>query len=129
LRHTASPFGPRLHLPLAFLVMFAIANVSRRSRGGPGTVRGLAIQAASLAGVQVLLGVEAWMVRFKAGFDLAAMQQISAGGAVVRSLHALTGYGLFATTVALAVVLLRSREPSVRTAIVRRPATAVEALA
>jgi heme a synthase len=127
LRHTASPLGPRLHVLGAFLVVLATGVVSRRSRGTPRGVRGLAILAASLAGFQVLLGVEAWMARFKAGISLSPTQPITVSDAVVRTLHALTGYGVFATTVALAVVLLRNRELSVTTP-VRRPAAPVEAL-
>jgi cytochrome c oxidase assembly protein subunit 15 len=128
LRHTASPLGPRLHILGAFLVVFIIAAVSRRSRGTPGGVRGLAVLAASLAGFQVLLGVEAWMARFKAGIVLSPMQPITVSDTVIRTLHALTGYGLFATTVALAVVLLRSRDTTPANTPARRPAAPVEAL-
>jgi cytochrome c oxidase assembly protein subunit 15 len=118
LRHTASPLGPRLHLLGAFLVIFATAAVSRQARGTP--VRTLAILAASLAGTQILLGVEAWMIRFKSGFTVSALQQITMPEAILRSAHALVGYGLFATTVALAIVLLRNREPRMRPVAVNR---------
>jgi heme A synthase len=128
MRHTASPLGPRLHLLIAFLVVFAVAAVSRQSRGSPAGIRTLAILASSLAGLQILLGIEAWMLRFKAGFALAAVQPITAGDAVIRTLHALTGYGLFATTVALAVVLVRDRAPVVRMAAARQPQRPAEAL-
>jgi cytochrome c oxidase assembly protein subunit 15 len=124
LRHTDSPLGPRLHLLNAFLVVFATAAVSRRSRGT--SVRGLAIIASSLAGVQVLLGVEAWMIRFKAGFLQSPIQQITQGEAVVRTLHTVVGYGLFATVMAIAVVLLRNREPAVRRQVVAQPAAPAE---
>jgi cytochrome c oxidase assembly protein subunit 15 len=126
LRHSASPLGPRLHLLGAFLVVFATAAVSRRSRGTG--VRGLAVLAASLAGLQVLVGVEAWMIRFKAGLDLLATRQVTEADAIVRTLHALIGYGLFATVIGLVAVLLRDREPVLRPAAVRRPADSVEVL-
>jgi hypothetical protein len=45
---------------------------------------------------------------------MSSLQQITIPEAIVRTLHALVGYGLFATTVALAVVLLRNREPRLR---------------
>ena len=126
LRHTASPLGPRLHLLGAFVVVLATAAVSRRSRGT--AVRGLAVLAAALAGVQVLLGVEAWMVRFQAGLDLLAIQRVTEADALVRTLHALVGYGLFATVFGIAAVLMRDREPTMRATAVRRPAIPAEAL-
>jgi heme A synthase len=122
LRHSDSPLGPRLHLLGAFLVVFATAAVSRRSRGT--VFRGLAVLAASLAGLQVLLGVEAWMIRFRAGFSLSAVQNVTEADAIVRTLHTLVGYGLFATTVGLAVVIIRAREPSIRVSTIRPPVTA-----
>jgi cytochrome c oxidase assembly protein subunit 15 len=122
LRHSDSPLGPRLHLLGAFLVVFATAAVSRRSRGT--VFRGIAVLAASLAGVQVLLGVEAWMIRFRAGFSLSAVQSVTEADAIVRTLHTLVGYGLFATTVGLAVVVIRAREPSLRVSTIRPPVTA-----
>ncbi|HEX4590910.1 MAG TPA: hypothetical protein VH120_13320 [Gemmataceae bacterium] len=124
LRHTESPLGPRLHLLNAFLVVFAVAAVSRQSRGTP--VRWLAVVASSLAGLQVLLGVEAWMIRFKAGFVQSAVQQITAGEAIVRTLHAVVGYGLFATVFAIAVVLLRNRMPASRKQKIARPVLPAE---
>jgi heme A synthase len=129
LRHTASTLGPRLHLLIAFVVVAATIVLSRRSRGSPTVVRGLTFVAASLTGMQILLGIEAWMVRFKAGFVLATFQPITAAEAIVRSLHALVGYGLFATTVALAVVLLRNRATTVKTSPARRLPASVEAFA
>ena len=124
LRHTDSPLGPRLHMLGAFLVVFAIAALSRRSRGT--SVRGLTVLAASLAGIQILLGIEAWMIRFKAGFDLSAIQQVTQGDAAVRTLHALVGFSLFATVVGTLAILLRDREPARRASAVRRAAVPVE---
>lgn len=127
LRHSDSPLGPRLHLLGAFLVVFATAAVSRRrSRGSQ--VRGLAVLAASLAGLQIMLGVEAWMIRFKAGFNLAAIQRVTEFDAIVRTLHTLVGYGLFATVIGLMVVLLRDRGPSLRIPHARRSALPAEVL-
>jgi heme A synthase len=126
LRHTDSGVGPRLHLLGAFLVVFATVAVSRRSRGTP--IRGLAVLAASLAGFQVILGIEAWMMRFKAGFALSAMQRVTEGDAIVRTLHALTGYGLFATVIATVVVLLRDRETPVRVRVEREQPVHAEAV-
>jgi heme A synthase len=128
LRHSDSPLGPRLHILGAFLVVFATAAVSRQSRGATRSVRSLAILAASLAGIQILLGIEAWMIRFNAGFALSAVQTVTVGGAIVRTLHALVGYGLFASAVALAVVVLRSHEPPTRKHHVNRSIVHAEAV-
>jgi heme A synthase len=129
LRHTDSSLGPRLHLIGAFLVVFAVGAVSRRSPGSPRGFRVLAILASALAGLQILLGVEAWMVRFKAGMALSALQQITVPQAVVRTLHALVGYGLFASVIALTILLLRHRQPAARLAVARRPELPAEAVA
>ncbi len=124
LRHSDSPLGPRLHLLGAFLVIFATAAVSRRSRGT--SFRRLAVLAASLAGLQVMLGVEAWMIRFKNGFNLAAIQRVTESDAVVRTLHALVGYGLFATVIGLMFALLRDRRPTIPASAIRKSAGSVE---
>jgi heme A synthase len=129
LRHSDSPLGPRLHLLGAFAVVFATAVVGRRSRGLRAGIRVPAVVLTSLAGLQVLLGVEAWMIRFKNGLAASAIQQITLADAITRTLHVLVGYGLFATAVGLAVVLVRNREPSDRSRNVVRPGVAAEAIA
>jgi heme A synthase len=129
LRHSDSPLGPRVHLLGAFAVVFATSAVSRQSRGLRPGIRSPAVLAASLAGVQILLGVEAWMIRFKAGLAASATQQITLAEAITRTLHVLVGYGLFATAVGLAVVLVRNREPSARGRNVVRSGVHAEAIA
>jgi hypothetical protein len=69
------------------------------------------------------------MVRFKAGLALSALQQITAPEAVVRTLHAFVGYGLFASVMALAIVLLRHRQPAARLQVVRHSEVPAEAVA
>jgi heme A synthase len=129
LRHTGSPLGPRLHLLAAFAVVFATAAVSRRLADAPHGVRRLARLAAALVGVQILLGVEAWMMRFQTGLLASPFQPVTAANAVTRTAHALTGYALFAVTVALALTLLRTRATRPRPTIDRRPAAALETVA
>jgi heme A synthase len=130
LRHTASPLGPRLHLLIAFLVVSATAAVSRHVPAeAPRSVRVLAKLAAALAGVQVLLGVEAWMMRFKSGLAAAQWQPITAPDAAVRTAHALAGYALFAAATALAFSLLRSRETQPRPTAHGRPVAELESVA
>jgi heme A synthase len=129
LRHSDSPLGPRVHLLGAFAVVFATAAVSRQSRGLRAGIRVPTIVMASLAGLQILLGVEAWMIRFQNGLAASAIHQITLPEALTRTLHALVGYGLFAMTVGLAVVLVRNREPSDRSRNVVRPGVPAEAVA
>jgi heme A synthase len=130
LRHTSSPLGPRLHLLVAFLVIFATAAVSRRlPPDAPRGVRVLARLVAALAGLQILFGIEAWMIRFRAGFLAAPFQAITLPDAIVRTSHAVIGYALFGTTVALAMTLLRQRESQPRQAPSRRPVAELEGVA
>jgi hypothetical protein len=68
------------------------------------------------------------MIRFQAGFSLAAIQQVTVPGAIIRTSHAVVGYGLFATVVGLAAILIRDRAPTCRPIAMRRSAP-VEALA
>lgn len=61
---------------------------------------------AGLVAIQVMLGVEAWLVRFANGLALETQGQITAGQAIVRTAHVLTGYSILAVSLAVA---LRSR--------------------
>lgn len=127
LRHTNSTVAPRLHMLGAFLVLFATAAVSRYSKlGGSIAVRRLAIIASSFAGLQILVGIEAWMIRFKSGIALSQVQQITRNEAIIRTAHALIGYGLFAVTFAIAVILIRGRSAATRSSLVRPPIDRVE---
>jgi heme a synthase len=99
-RHTHVVFGPRGHLLLAFAVvaltiklvhMIHEAHPDNRHLGRLGTI--LII----LIAVQVLLGVESWMIRFNSG-PLADYQPASLGQALVRAGHFLVGSAMFATS-------------------------------
>jgi heme A synthase len=129
LRHTTSPLGPRLHLLIAFLVVSATAAAARNLRCAPCGIRRLTVLSAALAGVQVLLGVEAWMLRFKAGVVASAWQPVTVPDALTRTAHALAGYALFAAAVALALTLLRARETPPRPTPGRKPVAELEAVA
>src|SRR5262249_6328193 len=63
LRHKGSPLGQRLHLMLAFGVVAAVVWLMRLT-AHDRRLSGAARLLAALVTVQVLLGVEAWMIKF-----------------------------------------------------------------
>jgi heme a synthase len=119
LRHTASPLGPRLHLLLAFAVLAAVVVVGRLLSDAPRPVRRLKAALHALTGMQLFLGVEAWLVKFAHGVAAAAWQPVTVPDAALRTAHTLTGYALFAVAAGLAVVVTRSR------ATIRNPQSAI----
>jgi heme A synthase len=104
-RHTHSPLWGRGHLLAAFAVVAAVAVLLRlvfEDRGRYGQMAGLAALLAALVVVQLLLGVEAWMVKFSSG-ELPELMQVTIPGALVRTAHVLVGSGILAAAVAVAV--------------------------
>ncbi len=115
LRHWMDPVAQRLHVVLAFAVVVAVFGmVSRLRAGQPGNDVSAKPQAARVLGyvlvglvmVQPILGVEAWIRRFGTT-QLPELVPSSVGLDVVRSGHHIIGTLIFATTVALAVMLYR----------------------
>jgi cytochrome c oxidase assembly protein subunit 15 len=101
LRHTYSPWGQRGHLLIAFAVVGGVVWLSREVFSHPARNRRLTIATMLLillvAG-QLLLGIEAWMMKFLTASAPAAQ-------ALVRTGHVLMGHLILATTV---VVTLHS---------------------
>jgi cytochrome c oxidase assembly protein subunit 15 len=112
-RHTHSPLWGRFHLLTAFavaaavvvLVMLVFGDVARQ-RPVARTVVFLVV----LVGVQLLLGVEAWMIEFSSG-ELPELVQVTLPRAIVRTAHVLTGASILATAVVPAVQA-RRRAPA-----------------
>jgi heme a synthase len=105
LRHLNSPLGQRGHLLIAFVAVAAVVWLMKLALDDPE--RAVVVPALVLAGlvaVQVLLGVEAWLLRF--GNGIQAETQITIGQAGVRTAHVLIGFSILATSV---VTALRSR--------------------
>ncbi len=115
-RHRLLPLAQRGHLLVAFAVLASIVWIAKvawtdhaADRNLTRAVRLLLI----LVSIQLLLGVEAWMIRAP---QLAAGSEVvvDAPGVslfsrqVVRSLHVLVGSGLLATAVATALEAHRS---------------------
>src|SRR5262249_19373655 len=119
LRHTYSPLAQRLHLLTAFAALAAViwlVKVVWEQRD-----RALRISAVFLTcaiGVQLLLGVEAWMTQLGAG-TIPELLQITARRVAVRTAHVLGGSLLLAATVT--TVLLTHRGSTTR---IERPEAA-----
>jgi heme A synthase len=114
LRHTTSPLGPRLHLLLAFAVVAATIVVGRQLADAPRLIRRLKIALHALVGVQVLLGIEAWLSKFADGTAAAVFRRITEADAALRTAHTLTGYAVFAVAIGLALVVIRNRAAPTR---------------
>jgi cytochrome c oxidase assembly protein subunit 15 len=109
-RHTHVLFGPRGHLLLAFAVIGAairLAHVIHERRPVDRHLARLATLLLILTGLQVLLGVESWMLRFGAG-PLADFRPATFAQALVRTGHFLAGSGIFATAVVVALWAYRA---------------------
>jgi heme A synthase len=109
LRHTTSPLGPRLHLLLAFAVFAAVILTSRLLGDAPHNIRRLKMLLHAVIGLQILLGIEAWVIKYAYGFSTTAILPITLGDAIVRTAHTVVGYLLFAVSVALAANLSANR--------------------
>jgi heme A synthase len=104
-RHTNAPLGQRGHLIVAFGVVAAVVWLMRLVFENPSTGKALAASATILAllvGCQVLLGVEAWMLKFSGGMAITDLRPIEPREEIVRTAHYLLGSGVFATAVAVA---------------------------
>jgi len=107
LRHTYSLVGQRGHLLVAFIAVAAVVWLLKlaledRERAVLVPVAGLAL----LVAAQVLLGVEAWLLRFAQGIYPGAETQITIPQAAIRTAHVLTGFCIMAVA---AVTALRTR--------------------
>ena len=117
-RHMGSPIGQRLHILTAFVVtglcvwlcVRTIATEASRKQLGFYVYHLLAI-----IGVQIVLGVEAWMGKFAASGPSAMLppelRPITEYAATVRTFHTLIGAALLASTVVLAIRILRKPVP------------------
>jgi cytochrome c oxidase assembly protein subunit 15 len=108
-RHTSSPLGQRGHFLIAFAVVAAVAwlaksvsDLETTNESLTRTVRFLTV----LVVFQLLLGVEAWMMKF-ASEVLPELQRVTLGQGMIRTAHFVLGSGIFATSVIVALRLYR----------------------
>lgn len=114
-RHLGSPVAQRLHVLTAFVVTGLAVWLVVRALGTPTGRRQLGFAAyhlIAIVAVQVLLGVEAWMVKFAAAGPNAALppelRPITVGSAAVRTAHVVIGTALLASAVAFAIRVRRT---------------------
>jgi heme a synthase len=115
LRHTLAPVWQRGHLLVAFAVVMAVTGLVKclyedAARDRPATR--VVLLLAALVGVQLLLGVEAWMVKFSSG-ELPELVQMTAPRALVRTGHVLVGSWILAAATVAALQLARPQPVSV----------------
>jgi heme a synthase len=107
-RHSYLRLAQRLHFLFAFAVVVAgvwlFRTVRERKAGRPLIVAASVL--VGLLGVQVLLGVEAWMMRFGMGV-LPELVRETPGQVIVRTLHFALGSLIFSTSVVLALLAHR----------------------
>jgi heme A synthase len=122
-RHTGSPVAQRLHVLTAFVVTGLAVWLAVRSLATPAGRRQLGFTTYHLLGilaVQVLLGVEAWMLKFGTsgpqGLKLPELRDVTVMSAGVRTLHVVIGTSLLAAAAVMALrvrrVPLDGREPA-----------------
>jgi heme A synthase len=107
-RHFLDRTAQRLHVLVAFVAALTIVWLAVRLwQGSRGTnLRGWSVAMLVLLGLQLLLGVEAWMGRFGAGTHPEFLHS-SPGLDIVRSGHFVIGTFLFAATVVVALLVHR----------------------
>lgn len=113
-RHAPNSLTQRLHLLTAFLVAGLAVWLAVRILISPGARKSLgfaAIHLLILLGVQLMLGVEAWMGKFAATGPEATIppmdRAITTSAVLIRTAHQLVGVSLLASSVAIAFRVLR----------------------
>jgi cytochrome c oxidase assembly protein subunit 15 len=104
-RHAPSSLGQRGHFIVAFAVVAAVVwliKLTAEYQSHGALSRGVTLLGILVA-LQIMLGVEAWMLKFAAGTALADTRPIGAREEVIRTAHFLVGSGTFATAVAVAI--------------------------
>jgi cytochrome c oxidase assembly protein subunit 15 len=119
-RHKDYPLGARAHLLTAFAVVAAVAWLAKVVLDGRPREQALArsvLLLLALVGLQLLLGVEAWMSRF-GSVEWRQLQPLKVHPELLRSLHSLVGSLILATAVVVALqtqrilFIVRARERS-----------------
>jgi heme A synthase len=119
LRHTYHPLWQRLHLLTAFAATAAVVWLVKTvldTRAGGKSLRRAAAVLAGLVGLQLILGVEAWMTQL-AGGALPEMLPLTVQRVAVRTAHVLGGSLVFAMTVVIALLARRPQTAGVAPAV------------
>ena len=111
IRHAPTPLMQRLHLLTAFVVVgvaVSLLMVGFRTINGRSVLGFGSVVLGLLLSVQVTLGEEAWIGKFTQ-YILPEMVPVTPEVAMIRTLHALIGSGVLATSVVLAIRTGRGR--------------------
>jgi len=128
-RHTSSGLGQRGHLLFAFAIVATVVWLMKCIFAAPRPDGRLTLAASLLAcflTIQLMLGVEAWMMKFSSGM-IADLKPITAPQGVVRTAHFLAGSGIFATAFVIALWTRRGRVIAIQ--VVSAPASRLEGAA
>jgi cytochrome c oxidase assembly protein subunit 15 len=123
LRHKGSTLAQRGHLIVAFAVVAVGVWLAREVFAAHSRERQLtrsAVLVVGLLAVQLLLGVEAWMVKFSAA-DLTGAPSALSRADLIRSAHVLVGALVLASSVVLALEAHRRSALVVQPAAVETP--------
>jgi cytochrome c oxidase assembly protein subunit 15 len=114
-RHNPSTLSQRLHILTAFVVVGLIIALAMRVAMLPGARKPLGFAVRHLVGmvvVQLLLGVEAWMLKFAAAGPEATIppmdRAVTTASVLIRTGHQLVGAALLASAVVIAFRVLRA---------------------
>jgi cytochrome c oxidase assembly protein subunit 15 len=108
LRHTYNPLAQRGHLFVAFVAAVAVVWLVRLSWvSGDRALRVAGVALATVLGLQVALGVEAWMTQLS-HFQLPETLPVTAQRVAVRTTHVLGGALLLSATLCVAVLARRN---------------------
>ncbi len=111
LRHHLDPLAQRLHVLTAFIVWGVLVGWVAQLTASPALWRSIRYPVAALAAllaVQLYFGVEAWLVRFGAGVP-PEVAPLTLRSAAWRTVHALTGSGVWVLTLIVAIWMGRAR--------------------
>lgn len=113
-RHAPTTLAQRLHILTAFVVAGLIVALAVRVAMLPGARKPLNFAVwhlVAMLGVQLLLGVEAWMLKFAAAGPEATVppmdRAVTTGSVLIRTGHQLIGAALLASAVVVAFRVLR----------------------
>jgi heme a synthase len=109
LRHTHAPLSQRGHLLVAFGVVAAAVGLAQAvlsSRHADRALTGAVKALAALLVLQLVLGTEAWLLKFASG-GLPELQAVTARQATVRTAHVLVGACILATSVVVTLQVHR----------------------
>jgi heme A synthase len=103
LRHTHSlSLGSRGHILLAFAIVASVVWLAKEVREHYASERTLVVAAtilAGLVGVQIMMGIEAWMLRWQPASPASQVW--------IKTVHVLLGYLIFATAVVVVLQAFR----------------------